>query len=54
MVTTRSTKRNQKQSQKFVDKARELDCDEIKVAFDEKLKRITPHKPMPKEKAPDQ
>lgn len=40
------------QSQKFIDKARELECEESEAAFDDKLKRITP-KPKPKEKTPD-
>jgi hypothetical protein len=35
------------QSQKFIDKVRELDVDEIEEAFDEKLKRATRKGPQP-------
>lgn len=41
-----------KQHEKFVDKARELGCDEDEAAFEERLKRIVPKKPKQKEKAP--
>ena len=33
------------QSDKFVSKARELDCDEDETAFDDKLRRLTQPKP---------
>ena len=33
------------QSQKFIDKARELGCDEDEKAFDDKLRRIAKQKP---------
>lgn len=39
------------QSQKFIDKAREIGADEDEKAFEEKLKRIA--KQQPKKEAPD-
>lgn len=33
------------QSQKFVESARELGCDEDEAAFDAKLKKVAAHKP---------
>lgn len=39
------------QSEKFKDKARELEADEDESAFDEKLKRIAKYKP--KKEVPD-
>lgn len=41
------------QRQKFIEKARELGCDEDEAAFERTLKRIVPRKSKPKEKAPD-
>jgi hypothetical protein len=38
------------QSQRFIDTARELGCDEDEAAFDEKLKRIAEAKPASKRK----
>ena len=40
------------QKQKFVDKARELGCDEDELTFEDKLRRIVP-RPKKEEKAPD-
>ena len=36
------------QSERFIETARELGCDEDEAAFDEKLKRIATVKPKPK------
>jgi hypothetical protein len=36
------------QSKRFIETARELDCDEDEAAFDEKLRRIATVKPKPK------
>ena len=36
------------QAERFVDKARELGCDEDEITFEDKLRRIVP-KPKPKE-----
>jgi hypothetical protein len=36
------------QLQRFIETARELECDEDEAAFDEKLKRIATAKPKPK------
>lgn len=33
------------QSQKFVDKARELGCEDNEQAFDEALRKVAAHKP---------
>jgi len=33
------------QSQRFIEKARALGCDENEAAFDKALKRVTTHKP---------
>lgn len=33
------------QSEKFIEAARELGCDESESAFDEKLKKLAEHKP---------
>lgn len=41
------------QSQKFIDKARELECDEDEAAFEERLRRMSKQKPK-KDKDPDQ
>ncbi len=42
------------QSQKFIDKARELGVDEDEAAFDEKVAAIARQKPKPKkDEAPD-
>ena len=41
------------QTQKFVDKARELGCDEDEAAFEKRLKRIVPRKPKSKGKISD-
>jgi len=42
----KATKNTEKtQSQKFIDKARELGCDEDEKAFDDKLRRIAKQKP---------
>ena len=42
------------QSQKFIDKARELGCDEDEAAFDAKLKAVAGQKSKPKkDEAPD-
>lgn len=43
---------NKPQSEKFVEKARELECDEDEAALDDKLRRIAKQKPE-KEEAPD-
>ena len=40
------------QSQKFIDKARELGADEGEAAFEDKLRRIV-SKPKPKKEVPD-
>ena len=40
------------QADKFIDKARELGCDEDEAAFEDRLRRIVP-KPKKEEKAPD-
>ena len=40
------------QSEKFIDKARELGADEDESAFEDRLRRIVP-KPKNEEKAPD-
>jgi hypothetical protein len=45
------SKPDPKQSQKFIDKAKELGVDEDEKAFEEKLKRITGK--TPEKKAPD-
>ena len=45
-----ATTASQAQHARFVEKARELGCDESEEAFDEKLKVIARHKPKP---APD-
>ena len=39
------------QRDKFIDKAREIGCDENEAAFDEKLKQLA--KAKPKKEAPD-
>jgi len=36
-----STRPKSKQSQSFIDKARELGCDEDEAAFEERLRKIT-------------
>ena len=38
------------QAEKFIDKVRELGCDESEEAFDETLKRLGKAPPQPKEK----
>ena len=38
------------QSKRFIEKARELECDEDEAAFDEKLKQIAQAKPKPRSK----
>lgn len=40
------------QSERFIEAARELGCDEDEAAFDEKLKRISEQKPPPSEGKP--
>ena len=48
-VVARKAKADKKpQSQRFIETARELGCDEDEAAFDEKLKRIATAKPNPK------
>lgn len=42
-------KNSKSQKEKFIDKARELDCDEDKRVFDDKLKRLAKAKPKKKE-----
>ncbi len=42
-----------KQTQKFIDKAREFECDEDEAVFDDKLRRIAQSKPE-KGNAPDE
>lgn len=46
-----STETVRSQHERFVEKARELGCDESEEAFDEKLKVIARHKP--KDTAPE-
>ena len=46
-------RQKQNQSEKFIDKARELNCDEDEAAFEEKLKHIAKPKPE-KDKTPDE
>ena len=41
------------QSKKYIEKARELECDEDETTFEEKLKRIAEVKPE-KDKTPDE
>jgi hypothetical protein len=38
--------KSKSQSQKFIDKARELGCDEDEKAFDDKLRKIARQKPV--------
>jgi hypothetical protein len=40
------------QAQKFEELARELECDEDEDAFDERLKRLAPKAPPPKDETP--
>lgn len=48
MLKKQSKKITADQSQRFIDKARELGCDENEAAFEERLQRIVP-KPKKKE-----
>jgi hypothetical protein len=38
-------RKNQKQSEAFIEAARELGCDEDESHFEEKLKKVARHKP---------
>jgi hypothetical protein len=38
------------QHQRFIEAARDLECDEDEAAFDEKLRRIATAKPKPRDK----
>jgi len=42
-----SKKYKSEQSQRFIEAARELDCDDDPVHFDEILKKVARHKPPP-------
>jgi hypothetical protein len=45
------TKANSKpQSDKFKDAARELECDDDEQRFQERLRKLVRHKPVPKDK----
>jgi hypothetical protein len=44
-MKTPDDKAAQRQSERFIETARELGCDEDEAAFDEKLKRIATVKP---------
>ena len=54
-MTTRKSNANKPQSDRFIETARRLGCDEDPAAFDEKLKVIARHKPKdtpPEKRAP--
>ncbi len=54
MAKKRGPTMNQSQRDKFVDKARELGCDEEEAAFEKNLKRLAKAKPQPrKNEAPE-
>lgn len=40
------------QSKQFIDAARELGCDEDPAHFEDKLKKVAAHKPVPETKGP--
>ena len=42
-----------KQSRRFIEKARELGCDEDEAAFEKKLKKLANAKPPPKSRKSD-
>lgn len=42
------------QIDRFKEAARELDCNEDEAAFDEKLKEVAEHKPIPRKDSLDQ
>lgn len=52
MSKKQSKKITADQSQRFIDKARELGCDEDEAVFEDRLRRIVP-KPKKEEKALD-
>ena len=49
-MTNQVKDQKQSQSQRFIDKTRELGCDEDDKAFDDKLRRIAKAKPAEKAK----
>lgn len=44
----------QTQLDKFKDAARALDCDDDEARFDERVKKLVRHKPVPVAEAPDE
>jgi hypothetical protein len=48
---SKNPKDTRSQSERFIETARALECDEDEAAFDEKLKRIAQAKPKPKSAA---
>lgn len=51
MAVRPKQKAGKTQSERFIEAARALGCDEDEAAFDEKLKRIAQAKPKPKDQA---
>jgi hypothetical protein len=52
-VTKATAKKDSNQKQRFIEAARELECDDDKERFEERLKKIAKTKPTSKTK-PDQ
>jgi hypothetical protein len=51
MTEDQTADRNQSQSDKFKDTARELGCDEDEARWDERLKKVAKAKPAPEKSA---